>query len=212
VLIPLDTDGAGLFCGVLRHLLKRGSNCPKTLIATHFYDVFNEELLDPEHIPVSFRHMQVMFTTSAGTIMESGLDGAVAIGGSPPTSTATFEDVLKPRKMAPTEKITYLYRVAEGLSLDSHAAKCAEIFGIPSRIVKRARHVSYLLSSHQIGQLLDEGMSESERLDLEDAEAVCRRFLAWDLKADEDDICEGQVKIKLDDVLGRDTLSRLHNE
>jgi DNA mismatch repair protein MSH5 len=47
-------------------------------------------------------------------------------------------------------------------------------------------------------------MSESERLDLEDAEAVCRRFLSWDLKTDEDDICEGQVKIKLRGVLGRD--------
>ena len=97
------------------------------------------------------------------------------------------------------------------------------MFGIPSRIVERAQHVrfvsllwviaflislpsSYLLSTHQIGQLLDEGMSESERLDLEDAEAVCRRFLAWDLKANEDDICEGQVKIKLEGVLGRDSV------
>jgi len=47
-------------------------------------------------------------------------------------------------------------------------------------------------------------MTESERLDLENAEAVCRRFLSWDLKADEDDINEGQVKIKLGDVLGKD--------
>lgn len=47
-------------------------------------------------------------------------------------------------------------------------------------------------------------MTESERLDLENAEAVCRRFLSWDLKADEDDINEGQVKTKLRGVLGRD--------
>jgi DNA mismatch repair protein MSH5 len=47
-------------------------------------------------------------------------------------------------------------------------------------------------------------MTESERLDLENAEAVCRRFLSWDLKADEDDINEGQVKKKLRGVLGRD--------
>ena len=32
-------------------------------------------------------------------------------------------------------------RVAEGLSLDSHAANCAEIFGIPSRLVQRAQYV-----------------------------------------------------------------------
>lgn len=49
-------------------------------------------------------------------------------------------------------------------------------------------------------------MTESERLDLENAEAVCRRFLSWDLKADKDDINEGQVKIKLGGVLGRDPI------
>jgi len=107
------------------------------------------------------------------------------------------------------------------LSLDSHAAKCAEIFGVPLRIVERAQHVRFvslprviiaiiqlsssnLISTHQIGQLLDEGMTEKERLDLENAEAVCRRFLSWDLNADEDDINEGQVKIKLGGVLGKD--------
>jgi DNA mismatch repair protein MSH5 len=47
-------------------------------------------------------------------------------------------------------------------------------------------------------------MTERERLDLENAEAVCRRFLSWDLNADEVDINEGQVKIKLGGVLGRD--------
>lgn len=47
-------------------------------------------------------------------------------------------------------------------------------------------------------------MTEKERLDLEDAEVVCRRFLAWDLMVDgEEDICEGQVKEKLAAVLGR---------
>ncbi|KAF8194135.1 hypothetical protein BJ912DRAFT_924219 [Pholiota molesta] len=147
-----------------------GSECPKVLVATHFHDVFNEELFDPENIPVSFRHMQVMFTSST---------------------------------VRAAEKITYLYRVAEGLSLDSHAAKCAEIFGIPLRIVERAQYVSQLLSSHQLGRLLDEGMTETERVDLEDAEAICRRFLAWDLKAEEEDICEGEVKRKLGVILGR---------
>ncbi|KAF8957258.1 hypothetical protein BDZ97DRAFT_2079293 [Flammula alnicola] len=197
----LSTDGAGLFCGVLRHLLNRGSNCPKVLVATHFHDVFNEELLDPENIPVSFRHMQVMFTSSAGAIVESGsLDPSSAARITSPATDAVEDHITK---LGPTEKITYLYRVAEGLSLDSHAAKCAEIFGIPSRIVDRAQYVSRLLSSHQLSLLLDEGMTDVERSDLEDAEAVCRRFLAWDLKADEEDICEGQVKVKLAAVLGR---------
>ena len=44
-------------------------------------------------------------------------------------------------------------------------------------------------------------MTEEERLDLEDAEAVCRRFLTWDLD-DEQGLGEG-VKTKLAEVLGR---------
>lgn len=45
-------------------------------------------------------------------------------------------------------------------------------------------------------------MSDDERADLEDAEAVCRRFLEWDLKS-EKDYDEKQVKTKLGKVLGR---------
>lgn len=40
-----------------------------------------------------------------------------------------------------TRQIWRMRRVAEGLSLDSHAAKCAEMFGIPLRLVRRAQYV-----------------------------------------------------------------------
>lgn len=51
--------------------------------------------------------------------------------------------------------------------------------------------------------LLDEGMTDGEKADLADAETVCRRFLSWDLKQDEeDDLTSGQVKSKLAAVLG----------
>lgn len=49
---------------------------------------------------------------------------------------------------------------------------------------------------------MDEKISDVERSDLEDAEAICRRFLSWDLKEDED-LREGYVKTKLGGVLGR---------
>ncbi|KAF8158095.1 hypothetical protein B0H34DRAFT_749503 [Crassisporium funariophilum] len=190
-----SADGAGLFCGVLRHLLNRGSSCPKVLVATHFHDVFNAELLDPDHIPVSFRHMQVIFTSNTGTLLDT--EAGVGTCDTPGTSASS-------RKFGPGEKITYLYRVAEGLSLDSHAAKCAEIFGVPARIVERAQYVCHLLSTHELGRLLDEDMTDAERVDLEDAEVVCRRFLAWNLKEEEvGDGREGVVKAKLGDVLGR---------
>ncbi|KAJ7935731.1 DNA mismatch repair protein MutS [Mycena leptocephala] len=190
----LFLDGAGLFCGVLKHLLNRGPNCPKVLAATHFHDVFREDLLDPDTVPITFLHMQVMFTSSSGQILDPNSPHRLV----KPTldSAAGSQDAHDARK---GEKITYLYRVAEGLSLDSHAAKCAEIFGVPSRIVQRAQHVSHLISTHELGKLLDEEMTDKEREDLADAEAVCRKFLQWNLEGDGG----GNVKGRLAEVLGR---------
>ncbi|KAJ7819398.1 DNA mismatch repair protein MutS [Mycena olivaceomarginata] len=192
----LFSDGAGLFCGVLKHLLNRGPNCPKVLAATHFHDVFREDLLDPDAVSITFLHMQVMFTSSTGQI----LDPASSHHFVKPTlnSANASQDQDYAQSARKGEKITYLYRVAEGLSLDSHAAKCAEIFGVPTRIVQRAQHVSHLISTHELGKLLDEVMTEKEREDLADAEAVCRRFLQWNLEDG-----EGNVKGRLAEVLGR---------
>ncbi|KAF9533174.1 DNA mismatch repair protein MutS [Crepidotus variabilis] len=196
-------NGAGLFCGVLRHLLRRGSSCPRVLVATHFHDVFNDKLLDPENVPISFRHMQVMFTSRTGQAIES-TSGDNSTGAS--CSEDTFDSVQDGSMSIAyrsAEKITYLYRVAEGLSLDSHAAKCAELFGIPSKVVKRAQYISKLVSSHELGKLLDEEMLDTERQELEEAESVCRRFLAWKIKQnDDEDLGTGEVKRKLAEILG----------
>ncbi|KAK0187908.1 DNA mismatch repair protein MutS [Armillaria mellea] len=156
----LSTDGAGLLCGVLKHLMDRGADCPKVLAATHFHDVFREELLDPDSTPITFLHMQVLFTSSTGTILESR--------GSTPSANPEWDGSSIDRQVNHGEKITYLYRVAEGLSLVSHAAKCAEIFGLPSRVVERAQYVSKMISNHELSRLLDEEMTEEEHKDLED--------------------------------------------
>ncbi|KAF8073753.1 DNA mismatch repair protein MutS [Lyophyllum atratum] len=204
------TDGAGLFCGVLKHLLARGADCPKVLAATHFHDVFRTDLLDPHHSPIAFCHMQVMFTASDGSLLQGhDLDSSSA-DNDINMETDTTEEHHAVRRVGVGEKITYLYRVAEGLSLDSHAAKCAEIFGVPARLMQRAQYVSHLLSAHELGRLLDEAMTEKERVDLEDAEVVCRRFLAWDLSAVEQEAdaptmlarCVGRISV--DDGDGAD--------
>ena len=46
-------------------------------------------------------------------------------------------------------------------------------------------------------------MTEKERQELEEAETVCRRFLAWDLKADIESGEDGEVQKRLAIVLGR---------
>ncbi|KAJ6605673.1 DNA mismatch repair protein MutS [Mycena sp. CBHHK59/15] len=203
-LILLDEFGKGTLStgsyASLLHFLNRGPNCPKVLAATHFHDVFKEGRLDPDAVPITFLHMQVMFTSSSGHVLDAGSSH------DPVKPWATLESAASPdapdrgdRRAVPGEKITYLYRVAEGLSLDSHAAKCAEIFGVPSRIVQRAQYVSHLISRHELGHLLDEEMTDKEREDLEDAEIVCRKFLKWNLEGDGGE----NVKGRLADVLGR---------
>ena len=63
------TDGAGLFCGVIKHLLNRGRECPIVLAATHFHEALNEEMLSPTQLPISFVHMAVLLTTDDGDIL-----------------------------------------------------------------------------------------------------------------------------------------------
>ncbi|EFI27156.1 DNA mismatch repair protein Msh5 [Coprinopsis cinerea okayama7 len=166
----LSTDGAGLFCGVLMHLLERGPACPMVLVATHFHEVFTRDLLDVENLPITCCHMQVMFTLDS-------------------------DSAFKVSRISVAHGVN---SVARGLSADSHAAQCAAMFGIPARIVSRAQHVSNLISQHEIVQLLDEEITEKEKEDLLDAEAVCKRFLEWDL----DDHEGVDVKARLRWVLG----------
>jgi DNA mismatch repair protein MSH5 len=111
-----------------------------------------------------------------------------------------------------------------GLSLESHAARCAQLFGVPAHVVQRAQYVTYvfcrriknlrrwltqlaltlareLLSAHELPRLLDEAISKEEQLDMNLAEAVCQRFLEWDLRTQEASM--GEVRTRLAQVLGR---------
>ncbi|KAF7798450.1 hypothetical protein EIP86_009671 [Pleurotus ostreatoroseus] len=197
----ISSDGAGLFCGLLTHLLARGASCPKVIAATHFHEVFRDDILRPDILPVTFVHMQVMLTSGKGELLgHSGARSENDVDGDGDID----DDETAGNGIRPGERITYLYRVGRGLGLNSHAAMCAEIFGIPRRIVRRADH---LLSMHELGTLLDEEMTAEERVDLEDAEEVCRRFLAWDLEASRGG-AKGDVKDALGQVLGRDPVDR----
>ncbi|KAF8517335.1 muts domain V-domain-containing protein [Gautieria morchelliformis] len=185
----VSSDGAGLFCGLLKFALSLGTCCPKVLAATHFHDVFHNNLLPPS-LPISFLHMQILLTSSSGVILDK-------------PDTGNSENDEGRRLIQPGESITYLYRVAQGLCLDSYASKCALAFGIAPRVVQRAEHISDLLSAHAVGELLDEGMTTEEQRDLADAEGVCRRFLALDLRTYREGEDRDDVKALLRQTLGR---------
>ncbi|CAL1712854.1 unnamed protein product [Somion occarium] len=195
----LATDGAGLFCGILQHFVGRGNDCPKVIAATHFHDIFRQDILDPDSLPVTFVHMQVLFTTSKGELL--GASDTGTLSAFEEDTTADHTEAEGGSMIRPGEGITYLYRVEKGLWLNSHAAMCAEIFGLPRSVVQRARYVSFLLSTRELGQLLDEDMNEGERTELAQAEEVCKRFLAWDLQTEMEG--EEDVNEKLAAVLGR---------
>lgn len=101
----MDSDGAGLFCGILRHFLNRGAECPRILAATHFHEVFRTDLFDPKTLPVTFLHMQVMFTMTNGDLMDSD---ASSIRDRSDSKYQMDEEEAK--TIGPGEKITYLYK------------------------------------------------------------------------------------------------------
>ncbi|KAH8998418.1 muts domain V-domain-containing protein [Lactarius akahatsu] len=171
-------DGAGIFAGVLQHLLARGSDCPKVIATTHFHELFSTGMLEPQNLPITFVHMEVMFTTRTGEIISSG---------SPEVTKG--------------ESITYLYRAVNGLSLESHAARCAELFGVPAHVVQRAQYVTELLSTHELPRLLDEAISEEDQLDMDLASAVCQRFLEWNLETQGASLEDARARLA--QVLGR---------
>ncbi|KAH9846354.1 muts domain V-domain-containing protein [Lenzites betulinus] len=189
----LPADGAGLFCGVMKYLLARGASCPKVIATTHFHELFHNDLLSPHKLPVTFLHMQVLLATGSDNkpaVLESDMMG-------------DSDDDASRAPLAPSDKITYLYKVADGYSLHSHAITCAELFGVPRRVTTRARYVSELLAKHELSQLLDEAMSDAERQELEKAEEVCRRFLACDLLPDGGREGRDTVRQDLVGILGR---------
>ncbi|KAL5501790.1 hypothetical protein ACEPAH_9050 [Sanghuangporus vaninii] len=192
----ISSDGAGLLCGVLRSFLSRGPECPKVLVATHFHEIFHEDMLDPG-LPISFLHMQILLPDLPDIEDDEDADATLDVDD-------TVE--IARRQLRQGETITYLYRVAQGLSLESHAARCAQMFGLPPSIARRAEYVSNLFSTHNITRLLDEDMKPEEIEDLAQAEEVCRRFMEWNLsEAANDETLDSveAVKAKLAWVLGR---------
>jgi DNA mismatch repair protein MSH5 len=86
----------------LKHLLARGSDCPKVIATTHFHELFSSGgALDPQNeLPITFVHMEIMFATRGGEIIDSASSTPVTKG----------------------ENITYLYRLVFMLRRNSPGA------------------------------------------------------------------------------------------
>ncbi|KAK4048469.1 hypothetical protein OIO90_005800 [Microbotryomycetes sp. JL221] len=169
-------DGAGLFCAVIEHLMRRGSHTPRIIAATHFHNVLSNDLLSRE-LPIGHAHMEVLIHE------DRNADSSSATTSS---SGQAFANV------------TYLYRVAPGPTDSSHALSCAALFGIPTRVLERARFVRDALLRFDIESIIHdhENVAEAQGLDetaalldqrvrneVAESEEVARRLVAWDLDA-----------------------------
>ncbi|SCZ91293.1 BZ3500_MvSof-1268-A1-R1_Chr1-2g01313 [Microbotryum saponariae] len=181
-----SNDGAGLFCATLQHLVDRGPQAPRTLAATHFHSVFANDLLSDKS-RIGFAHMQIIINDSTVTTSRrrnSVKGGRTGRGTSSSGSTCSAE-------------VTYLFKVTPGLSLNSHAAACASLFGVDDRTIERAIQVTELIQKFEIATLVNEALTEEEADDLRESELIARRFLEWDLES------EGWDDVEVDEVRQR---------
>ena len=64
-----SSDGAGLACAVMEHLLRLGSERPKVIGATHFHEIFEMGLLKPRPA-LAFGHMEVRIDVEASEVSD----------------------------------------------------------------------------------------------------------------------------------------------
>ncbi|RYO26585.1 hypothetical protein AA0111_g7984 [Alternaria arborescens] len=64
-----SSDGAGLACAVMEHLLSLGSERPKVIGATHFHEMFEMSLLKPRPA-LAFGHMEVRIDVEASKVSD----------------------------------------------------------------------------------------------------------------------------------------------
>lgn len=88
-------------------------------------------------------------------------------------------DVIFAKEQNSAEKITYLFKLQDGLATDSFGINCAEVCGIPSHIIARAREIS-MMPYKILGNELDQE-------ELNRAKHVTREFLLWDLERETTD-------------------------
>ncbi|EGG05517.1 uncharacterized protein MELLADRAFT_116742 [Melampsora larici-populina 98AG31] len=148
-------DGQAIFCSVVEHLIRRGIECPKTILSTHFHAVFSSGSM-PVGLPIHYCHMSIILSTNAHQS----------------NSNRSSTD-LEP---------TYLYKLSPGLVTLSHALGCAALFGAPIHVRLRAQGVSEALSKHEMLELMDDGMSDDQAQELDRLEGVVRRFLMTDFE------------------------------
>jgi DNA mismatch repair protein MSH5 len=118
-----STDGVSLLGATIRHLLARGQECPRTMLATHFFEMFEI----PNFLPQSDENLKC-FNLSLHEDDEGQNDEGAG------------EEVVHLNSLA--SDIVYLRTVVPGIAKKSYGYHCAIRAGIPLEIVERAVRVA----------------------------------------------------------------------
>lgn len=84
---------------------------------------------------------------------------------------------LNPEAEDAEEQVTFLYRLLPGRGPSSLGVLCAAVNGVPSNIVRRAEALVRLQDKNESLLEVCSGLSEEDRLELEQAELIARKFL-----------------------------------
>lgn len=141
-------DGAGLAAAVFHHLLSLGAESPKTLVATHFHEIFDLGLFNDMR-NISFAHMEVR------------VDGRD-----------------HPSAKEPKSQVTYLYNLRPGRSDLSYGTQCAAVNGVPVEVVDRAVELARLSLQGEDLVAICSALSVVDADDLGFAESAARIFLS----------------------------------
>ncbi|EXJ68589.1 uncharacterized protein A1O5_08383 [Cladophialophora psammophila CBS 110553] len=148
-------DGAGLAAGVFHHLLSLGHQAPKTLVATHFHEIFELGMFNHAR-NISFAHMEVRVDERDSPC--AGKDH--------------------------TSQVTYLFNLRSGRSDVSYGVQCAAMNGVPAEIVERAVEIARLAQSGDDLVAICSALKEDEIEELQSAERAARMFLSQDFDRD----------------------------
>lgn len=118
-----STDGVSLLGATIRHLLARGQECPRTMLATHFFEMFEI----PNFLPRSDENLKCFNLSLHEDDEGKNNEGA-------------GEETVHLNSLA--SDIVYLRTVVPGIAKKSYGYHCAIRAGIPLEIVERAVRVA----------------------------------------------------------------------
>ncbi|KAJ5072732.1 intein-containing muts protein precursor [Anaeramoeba ignava] len=149
-------EGIALLASVINHLTRREKLCPRSIITTHFMELFEMKLLPEKGI--SFFCMEVIIQDS---------------------NFQMRNEKSEIEKSKIPENIVFVYRTKPGRSLTSYGTYIAKMAGFPDRLIQRSIEIAKII--HSNGEILplnpEENFYQQEK-----QKSIVEKFMNFDCK------------------------------